>query len=170
MKTNLSISQQSQLALSLAWTRPRRSWTAPAQETLSVNAESKSGISFTSCGADSLQTRKQWSEKVKPDIKEYTHIIIIFLRNQNVHFWTLGTDNLAVERLLAQVDVASLSLIDGNRGHFSHHLVKVKDNYILCSDILGNASACTIHSERIQTSSFCLILLCYHLLTTLINL
>lgn len=53
---------------------------------------------------------------------EVTHIIIIFLRNQDVHFRTLGTDNLTVERLLTQVDVASLCLIDGHGRHFPQDL------------------------------------------------
>ena len=52
-----------------------------------------------------------------------THIFFI-LWNQDVHLWALCTDNVAVEGVLTQVDLAAFCLVDGNGGNPSQHLWK----------------------------------------------
>lgn len=51
-----------------------------------------------------------------------THIFVISLWYQDVHLRALGTDDVTVEGVFTQVDLAALCLVDGNGGNFSQHL------------------------------------------------
>lgn len=53
--------------------------------------------------------------------------IIISLRYHDVHLRALGTDNVTVQRLLTQVDLAALGLVDGHGGNSSQHLEQKDD-------------------------------------------
>lgn len=50
-----------------------------------------------------------------------THIFVI-LWYQDVHLRALGTDDVTVQGILIQVDLAALCLVDGNGGNSSQHL------------------------------------------------
>lgn len=60
--------------------------------------------------------------KTKDWAHSNTHKFIIFLRYKDVHLGALGADDVTVEGLLAQVDLAALGLVDGNGGNFSQNL------------------------------------------------
>lgn len=60
--------------------------------------------------------------KTKDWAHSNTHKFIIFLWYEDVHLGALGTDDVTVEGLLAQVDLAALGLVDGNGGNFSQNL------------------------------------------------
>lgn len=59
-----------------------------------------------------------------PPLSQNTHKIIIPLRYQDVHLRARGTDDVTVEGVLAQVDLAALCLVDGDGGNFSQYLKK----------------------------------------------
>lgn len=48
--------------------------------------------------------------------------IVVILWYQDVHLRALGTDDVTVKGVLAQVDLATLSCVDGNGGNSSQHL------------------------------------------------
>lgn len=57
-----------------------------------------------------------------------THKVPALGGDQDVHLRGLGTDDLAVEGALAQVHVAPICLVDGNRWHFTHDLAGPEQN------------------------------------------
>lgn len=63
----------------------------------------------------SVWKRKDWAHS-------NTHKFIIILWYEDVHLGALGADDVTVEGLLAQVDLAALGLVDGNGGDFSQNL------------------------------------------------
>lgn len=111
-----SISLRSQWVLSPVWTHPKQSWTAPVLETLSVERPRTSTVK------QQLQTHV--SDSGKCSLILDTHIIVISLWYQDVHLRALGTDDITVEGVLTQVDLAALCLVDGNGGNCSQHLYR----------------------------------------------
>lgn len=63
--------------------------------------------------------------KTKDGIISSTHKFII-LWYEDVHLRALGTDDVTVEGLLAQVDLTALCLVDGNGGNVSQNLQENK--------------------------------------------
>lgn len=54
---------------------------------------------------------------------EDTYKFSIFVGYQDVHLWALGADDLALQRVFAQVNMATVRLVDGDGGDFTHDLV-----------------------------------------------
>lgn len=61
-----------------------------------------------------------------------THIVVVSLWYQDVHLRALGTDDVAVQGVLAQVYLAAFCLVDGNGGNCTQHLQK-HDSLLLTS-------------------------------------
>lgn len=53
-----------------------------------------------------------------------TYKLSVFVGYQDVHLRALGADDLTVQRIVAQVDMATIGLVDGDGGHFTHDLKK----------------------------------------------
>lgn len=53
---------------------------------------------------------------------EDTHKLAVTVGYQDVHLRALGADDLAAQRLLAQVDMATVRLVDGDGGDLPHDL------------------------------------------------
>lgn len=51
-----------------------------------------------------------------------TYKLSVFVGYQDVHLRALGADDLTVQRIVAQVDMATIGLVDGDGGHFTHDL------------------------------------------------
>lgn len=74
---------------------------------------------LTNTGPKYHQTFSLTVKKI-PSYKD-THKVIVF-RYQDVHLWALGADDLAVQRVLAQVDMATVRLVDGDSGDLTQDL------------------------------------------------
>jgi len=51
-----------------------------------------------------------------------THKLSVFAGHQDVHLGALGADDLAAQGVFAQVDLAAVGLVDGDRGHLPQDL------------------------------------------------
>lgn len=56
-----------------------------------------------------------------------TYKVAIRLGHQDIHLGALGADDLTAQRVFAQVDLASIRLVDGNNGDLSCDLDKTGD-------------------------------------------
>jgi len=55
-----------------------------------------------------------------------TYELPVGLGHQDVHLGALGADDLAGQRVLAQVDVATVRLVDGDGGDLPQHLETIE--------------------------------------------
>lgn len=53
---------------------------------------------------------------------EDTHKFSVFFRYQDVHLWALSADDFALQRVLAQVNMATVRLVDGDGGDLTQDL------------------------------------------------
>ena len=53
---------------------------------------------------------------------EVTYKLSVCFGHEDVHLGALGADDLAGQRVLAQVDVATIGLVDGDGGDLPQHL------------------------------------------------
>lgn len=63
--------------------------------------------------------------KTSSSTQAHTHIVIP-MWYENVHLRALGTDDLTVHGLFAQVHVAAFGLVNRDGGHFPHHLTNTR--------------------------------------------
>lgn len=63
-------------------------------------------------------------ERISSAFISVTHVIALSFRYHDVHLRALGTDNVTADRVLTQVDLAALGLVDGNGGNCSQNLQK----------------------------------------------
>ena len=54
--------------------------------------------------------------------KQDTHIFSVFVGHQDVHLGALGADDLTFQRVFAQVDMATVGLVDGDSRDLTHDL------------------------------------------------
>lgn len=80
-----------------------------------------------------------------------THIFAIFLWYHDVHLRALGTDDVTVEGVLAQVDLAALCLVDGNGGNGSQHLQR--DASQLLTGMRGTLCTLRYKIQQMETDS-----------------
>lgn len=107
---------------------------------------------------DARRESRQHSQPLCP-LSRNTYKIIISLRYQDVHLRACGTDDVAVEGVLAQVDLAALCLVDGDGGNFSQYLKR--DLLQLLTGMCG--TICTLRGQSISRSKthifpFCRVL------------
>lgn len=71
-----------------------------------------------------------------------THIFSVVVGHQDVHLGALGADDLTVQRVFAQVDMATVGLVDGDSRDFTHDLdMKRQDNDILHKSSIHHTSS-----------------------------
>lgn len=58
----------------------------------------------------------------KMSLWKNTHEVSVIAGYQDVHLWALGADDLTAQRVFAQVDMATVRLVDGDSGHLTHDL------------------------------------------------
>lgn len=104
------ISRRSQWVLSPVWSRPTRFWTAQVLGTPSAERPEAELVK------EELEMRP-WSSH-----HFATHVFIFAVWDQDVHLWALGTDDVAAHRVLAQVHLAAVGLVDGDGRDSSQNL------------------------------------------------
>lgn len=82
-----------------------------------------------------------------------THKLSIFVGYQHVHLWAFGADDLTLQRVLAQINVAAICLVDGDSWDLPHNLeTKGKNKQTLWLKA-SNFIRKMIHNADLQSAS-----------------
>lgn len=133
-------------------------WKLPLLNNQKTSAVKQELQHWIKTNPDARRESRQHSQPLCP-LSRNTYKIIISLRYQDVHLRACGTDDVAVEGVLAQVDLAALCLVDGDGGNFSQYLKR--DLLQLLTGMCG--TICTLRGQSISRSKtrifpFCRVL------------
>ncbi|TNN57356.1 Palmitoyl-protein thioesterase 1 [Liparis tanakae] len=106
----------------------------PMKNLISVGGQHQDGLELLRNRKLRLKRRERRCEStcetLQPELRtsfqslvlKDTHKVSVFAGHQDVHLGALGADDLAAQGVFAQVDVAAVGLVDGDRGHLPQDL------------------------------------------------
>lgn len=141
--------------------RCNRSGTESSQKLSECYHASNQILHFVSCSCLLVQPLRTTEGIYKIKI---TYIVAIALWHQHIHLRGLGADDLDVERLRREVDLAAVGLVDGYGGHLAQNLQQrnTHKSYAYCTifytainnssvQSLARNSDCARHSCILQS-------------------